>query len=58
MTSEWGNSVPADSLHPYFPPSEASGQQRHAPEIIDELTESQEHLAAVAERIPQLRAQM
>lgn len=50
--------MPADSLRPYFQPSEASGQQRHAPEIIDELAESQEHLTAVAERLPQLRAQI
>ncbi|MCG2932168.1 hypothetical protein KZ301_26425, partial [Escherichia coli] len=58
VISEWGNAVPADSLRPYLPPSEASHRQRPPPKIIDEPAECQEHLAAVAERIPQLRAQM
>ncbi len=35
-----------------------SHRQRPAPKTIDEPAECQEHLAAVAERIPQLRAQM
>ncbi|MEU3332637.1 hypothetical protein ACF046_11430 [Glutamicibacter creatinolyticus] len=58
MISEWGNAVPSDSLRPYFQPSEASGREQPASEIIEELAECQEHLAAVAERLPQLRAQI